>query len=580
LAVGSLELEPGLLPLTIGVVGHRAIAESDVARIRLQIREIITTYQLQSPSTPIILLSALAEGADQLAAEVALDISGVFVVAVLPMPSEEYARDFHTEEKLRKYRTLLKSVYRVVEAQDFYGQIEVNFGVPALEEHSWKTAHGRDIAYRDCGRFISQQSHMLIALWDGNASTLTAGTVDTISHRLNSSKKIPFQNDRIRLWPQESGVLFHVLAHREDFDISPQNAGTIAGEIEIRVLETDFESHPWNPNEIDKTAEMFQWLNSLPFEPKKRVVRGSLLSKSIMESVDFQARKLQSRLRLLVASLLTLGVASLFLMDLQHDLKPLWLYFISIGVLIFTALLWLQFVRGSLKDRFYQLRTLAEGMRVQCAWLDCGIVENPSDDYLRAIPDVSWIPRAMRSSWFVDQLHRINSATIQEPLNVSPEEAAMTWIRGQIDYFGGTTGVKGAILSSREKYKRYEKLSLAGLFIAIICMIWDGLRFLTGGNPFPHWTIETSQVLMHLSLSISAASAAYSQLMAFREIERQYEISHQIFRQGIEILKHETSENSSNREHLLAIVIQVGREALQETGTWLALKRDRAVHPI
>src|SRR5262249_56005815 len=43
--------------------------------------------------TPIVVLSALAEGADRLVARVAL-AHGAYLIAPLPMPLEEYRRDF------------------------------------------------------------------------------------------------------------------------------------------------------------------------------------------------------------------------------------------------------------------------------------------------------------------------------------------------------------------------------------------------------------------------------------------------------------------------------------------------------
>ena len=92
--------------------------------------------------------------------------------------------------------------------------------------------------------------------------------------------------------------------------------------------------------------------------------------------------------------------------------------------------------------------------------------------------------------------------------------------------------------------------------------------------------IRGEQLALYLSLSISAASAAYSQLMAFREIERQYEISFHIFKQGLEILESGELLDATKSEYVRSVVTEIGREALQETGTWLALKRDRAVHPI
>lgn len=568
------------LPLTIGAVGHRGIASWDVERVRSQMREIITSYRRKFPITPIILFTALAEGADQIAAEIGLETDGVFVVAILPMPPHEYEKDFDTPEKISKFRSLLNSSYRVVEAQALYANNGMSTSVNSKSELSVGTAEGRDMAYRDCGRLISQQSHVLIAAWDGELSQSVAGTADTITHRLKPSERVPLSNEQIYLWPQENGVLFHILSRRVNSLNTLPDASLLSEQNEICFLDADFVSHRWSADISDKTAEHFEWLNTLLLERKPRGVTDGLLSNSIREVADIQATRMHARFRLLASLLLIFGVFSLFLLDLQHGAVSYWPYFLALGFMFVTASLWLRFVRGKLKDSFYQLRTLTEGMRVQSVWVECGINENPSDDYLKGIPDVSWIPRAMRSAWFVDNLQRISGQEHEELSLRNPEDVAKEWLEDQIDYFRGTRDAKGAIRRSQEKYKRYEKLSIAGVIVALSCILWDGLRFLPGGNAFPAWVSEANQSLMHLGLSISAASATYSQLMAFREITRQYEISQEIFSRGIEILKRESPVNIPNREHLSAIVMQVGKEALRETGTWLALKRDRAVHPI
>lgn len=568
------------LPLTIGLVGHRKIADWDVERVRTQVKEVLTGYKKQFPLTPIVLFTALAEGADQIAAEVGLEIDDVFVVALLPMSSDEYEKDFDSEEKLFKYRSLLNSCYRVIEAQLIYSSAGMSSRANSSLEFSVETIQGRDMAYRDCGRLISQQSHVLIAAWDGEFSPSVAGTADTITHRLKPSERIPLTNEQIYLWPQENGILLHIPSARVGSDGETQIAVTDNEKKKIMLINPDFTSTRWDIEMPDSTAETFEWINSLICKSKSGQDGLGLLSNRIREVADIQATRLHSRFRLLASSLLIFGVLSLFSIDLQYDFSSAQPYFLAIGFLLLTVLLWTRFAKGKLKDTFYQLRTLTEGMRVQTVWIECGINDSPSDDYLKGIPDVSWIPRAMRSAWFVDNLPRLSGRNLGQSMFGNPIEVVNAWLEGQINYFDGTSEVVGAIARSQEKYRRYERISIFGIAIAVACVLWDGLRFLPGGITFPNWVADSVQLSMHLGLSVSAASATYSQLMAFREIKRQYEISERIFKRGVDILKREAGINTFNREHLSAIVMQVGKEALRETGTWLALKRDRAVHPI
>src|SRR6195256_1083433 len=88
---------PDRLPLVIGVTGHRDLRDEDVARLEAEVASIIARlrrdYLKDDGETPIIVLSALAEGADRLVARVAL-AQGARLIAPLPMPREEYGRDF------------------------------------------------------------------------------------------------------------------------------------------------------------------------------------------------------------------------------------------------------------------------------------------------------------------------------------------------------------------------------------------------------------------------------------------------------------------------------------------------------
>ena len=92
-----MEPLPDRLPLVIGVTGHRDLRVEDVPELEQKVAAIIARLRYDylggGHETPIIVLSALAEGADRLVARVAL-AHGARIIAPLPMPLEEYRRDF------------------------------------------------------------------------------------------------------------------------------------------------------------------------------------------------------------------------------------------------------------------------------------------------------------------------------------------------------------------------------------------------------------------------------------------------------------------------------------------------------
>ena len=571
----SIDLDslPRLLPLTIGIVGHRNIADSHVERVRRQITEILTSYRSQAPSTPILLLTAMAPGADQIAAEVGFALLGVQVVAILPMPVKEYEKDFESNEAVAAFHAHLDNCLTVMGYRDFESIGENDVDAKSSSDFSFSEG-ARDVAYRDCGRFISQQSHVLIAVWDGEITSFVAGTSDTVSHRLNSLKDRSALVTTAPLWPQESGVLLQIPATREGVSAKDLSSISEFNGDQIKLLTKDLESVSWNSKDRDDVVDNFEIINGLLGKPRGSTPPYPPVTEELMTVVDGEATRLQLLFKRQASLLLALGTFSLFLIDLQHDLAAIYPYLLTLVVLITTVVIWFFFVRGTLKDRFYQFRSLAEGLRVQSAWMSCGIRKNASDDFLRGIPDVLWIPRAMRTARFVDYL--AGRANAGDSIIV----VARSWIQSQIHYFGGVDGSTGAIERARKKTELFERISLSGVGLALICLLLDGWRFLPGVCALPKWMIHEAQVTLHVSLAVSAATAAYSQLMAFREIERQYEVSFHIFKQAKALLEFAGNADNSENEQVRSVVTQIGKEALQETGTWLALKRDRAVHPI
>ncbi|MGB0692542.1 MAG: hypothetical protein ACPGPD_07520, partial [Pseudomonadales bacterium] len=59
------------IPLIVGVTGHRDLIEDEIPIIKKMVRSFFLDLRESFPGLPLMLLSPLASGADQLAAEVA-----------------------------------------------------------------------------------------------------------------------------------------------------------------------------------------------------------------------------------------------------------------------------------------------------------------------------------------------------------------------------------------------------------------------------------------------------------------------------------------------------------------------------
>lgn len=139
-------------PVVIGVTGHRDLREQDLPVLRMLIRKELERIRLLCPHSPAILLDSLAAGADLLCAEEAVRL-GMTLVCPLPMPIEEYRKDFTAEEEAVLDR-LLDAAANV-------------FIAPASEPER----PGRDHLYRQAGLYVASHCHVLFALWDGSPET-------------------------------------------------------------------------------------------------------------------------------------------------------------------------------------------------------------------------------------------------------------------------------------------------------------------------------------------------------------------------------------------------------------------------
>jgi hypothetical protein len=78
-----------LIPFVIGVSGRRDLRTEDLADLERSVRCVCQNFRRTLRSTPLLLLSGLAEGADQLTARCALEC-GAQPAAVVPMPEALY----------------------------------------------------------------------------------------------------------------------------------------------------------------------------------------------------------------------------------------------------------------------------------------------------------------------------------------------------------------------------------------------------------------------------------------------------------------------------------------------------------
>jgi len=204
---------PDRLPLVIGVTGHRDLRDQDVQTLEREIAAIIERlrhdYLHGDGETPIIVLSSLAEGADRLVARVAL-AHGARLVAPMPMPIDEYRRDFEPGLKAgnaAEFDALLAQAIAAPVVPFTPGN-----SLAAVRADSAK----REEQYRAAGLFIAQHANVLIALWDGNGGAMRpGGTAEVVAFKRRGIPLDILGSARASLDASEIGPVIHVVTPRQ-----------------------------------------------------------------------------------------------------------------------------------------------------------------------------------------------------------------------------------------------------------------------------------------------------------------------------------------------------------------------------
>lgn len=153
--------------IKIGITGHIGLDKRFIKKYKKQVFKKL--YELKQKYHELILLSALADGADRLVVYEAMKLNIKFI-AILPMQKEQYQEDFDGTSKL-EFNTLLKNAEYI---------LTISHTKPYI----------RDRQYELVGQYISENSDILIALWDGKYNNLQGGTGKIVKYHSNQNKKL------------------------------------------------------------------------------------------------------------------------------------------------------------------------------------------------------------------------------------------------------------------------------------------------------------------------------------------------------------------------------------------------------
>ncbi|MBT5218589.1 MAG: hypothetical protein HOI35_17775 [Woeseia sp.] len=161
-------------------------------------------------------MSALAEGADQLVAEVAVGL-GIPLIVSLPMPKSIYAKDFQSAQAREKFEFLLS---RAAEAYEL--PISSGNDIHSISEYG----DARDQQYAQLGVFLCAHCHILLALWDGKHNDKLGGTSQVV--RFHHDDVMPgytsdLSGSGLILANDESDLVYHIVCSRDRENGGPED---------------------------------------------------------------------------------------------------------------------------------------------------------------------------------------------------------------------------------------------------------------------------------------------------------------------------------------------------------------------
>ena len=580
------------VPLVFGVTGHRDLRPEDIAPLRAAVRQWLMDYRAAFPTTPFLVMSCLAEGADRLVAEEALSIPSTQLVAVLPLSTKDYEADFEKPSSLEQFRHLLeKSAY-----------------IHHLGNRDGKPLSGedRDEAYRSAGYFVAKSCNVLIALWDGLHNGKTGGTADVVRKKLNGSyvSNTGVLGLQDTLTPPEGGRVLHVLTPRLSSQGLPKDP--ISTQLLVRSDERDHavlpqsEARPGSDS-VSRLTEEFNrsvaarkldWrtaskkvIAEAPPEIQPALADRASATVGLRELADQAAGGIKKWYAKIAVTNISCGIAAMFLFQFKIIFADYTIGNIFLGIWIAViAFVWVAFIAIRLlrvKDRQHEYRALAEALRVSGYWRTLGLPSAVADAFLIGQQGhLDWIKKTIRTAALLDTLEgekRDPSETTLSPYQTLSGFVHRDWVKAQCEYFFGvpSRGTTGAVQRDRSSERNTRRVTFIFVALTVLSLLLLPIAHFIGGKAAD---LITNIALLIASTAPQAMLAIeiYLDLRAFSlTANRSESIGNWMRRADIFLDKAD-----HNPESTAPIFERLGREALNELSDWLVLHSSRELRPL
>lgn len=549
--------------LMVGVTGHRHLQALEIPALQAQVRAFFLDLQARYPDLPIVLLSSLAEGTDQLVAQIAFDL-GLRVIAPLPMPVGLYRADFIDPAHAALFDQQLEH------ADVLTLPMRPGTDLEAIA----RPGPARDQQYAQAGIFVSSHCHVLLTLWDGHDSDKLGGTAQVVRFHLHG--EVPGQIERRRrmalaqLGLDEDTLVFHIPAGRDGSQESVLSQGCwLTSEQEIT-------AHEELPDGFDlmfrRQAEFNvdgrKYAEAIAAEAEADTTANDCPIQRLFVVTDWLARTYQRRvarvLRItyVLAALMGFAFFAYIHITTRDVLIYLFLamFLTGMGVVVLTR-------RRQWQRKYLDYRALAEALRVQSYWRRAGIVDLNThafayDNFLqKQDEELGWIRNVMRSASLEGMLVPVDAGMPQV------EAVIAEWIGtpeggGQLHYFS---------ITAARRERLHRRAELLGL-----CCLWVGVGISAVLALFVHQFDAHMKHVLVAAMGIASVAAAVHEAYAYKkadkELIKQYRFMLRIF--GAARRRLNASPGLAEKQQVLRTL---GEAALTEHAEWTLMHRARPV---
>jgi hypothetical protein len=559
------------MKLTVGVTGHRDLVEAEIPALRRQVQDFFAQLAVEFPCLDLQLVTPLAEGADQLVAEVAKEL-GIPLIVPLPMSIGEYERDFSTPVALENFRRLSRDA-QIIALPLIKGSPPGSLEVPG---------DARDWQYAQLGVFVSNHCQVLLALWNGKPDTQVGGTAGVVNYHLTAVMPgyVVAEESPNLLADNENDLAYQIVVSRDRAGGEPASG---LKPLESYWLSTHFERQsgelmPADYRQMLHRLDQYQRdLNKyggvieqsaarlLAEAPDLDLPGGAAMVDRLFGQADWLALHFQRRVHqgMMVIHGLAVAMGLVFILYAEFGGPQLLLYlFLALfGTgLVFHAI-------GSRREwhrKYLDYRALAEGLRVQLYWSLTGVVDTQSavfayDNFLQKQDvDLGWIRHVMRS------------ASIWHDRMNQPDDRWLGWVISQ--WVGAVDGQGQLAYYSRRNvqqaasYRRTTRLAAISLWTGILIAAY--LALFSGGMS-AQWR-HSLLILTGVLPLMAGVRDAYSHKRAERELIKQYRFMSNVFANAGRLLEGSTDSAFQRR-----VLKAVGNAALEEHAEWILMHRER-----